>query len=177
MWRVIASGALFQVAWLVCVLAGSASLVLAYTLINLAVHLRFIADLPREPAWLVVICLAGIVLDGVMFLVGVLQNSDGSTVLPFWLVCLWLNFAMALRYSFAFLQRNLVVAAALGALAGPFSYFSGAMLNGDVSLQQPLTYSLSALALTWGLFLPLAAALARSAVFAGSISTKRVEDV
>lgn len=167
--RAIVSGVLFQAAWLVCVLAGSPAIVLAYTAANLFVHLRFIAILPRESSWLLLVTGSGILLDTVAFQGGLLVNADGSSWPPGWLLCLWLNFAMALRYCFAFLQKNLLLAGALGAFAGPSSYFTGALLNGNVQLAQPLFLSLPILSLIWATLLPFLAYLARGYWF-GKVS-------
>ncbi|WP_346836615.1 DUF2878 domain-containing protein [Microbulbifer sp. SAOS-129_SWC] len=168
MGRTLASALLFQLAWFVCVLVPAPGIVLAVTVLNLAVHARFLDRSARQWLWLAVVFIAGAALDTMLFQLGVLQNRDFAAVPPFWLLCLWLNFAAALRTAFAFLQRNLWLAAALGALAGPASYLSGSLLNGSVDLQRPLAVSLAVLAVVWALLLPLFAGLARRPCFLGA---------
>lgn len=161
MWRTVCSAIQFQIAWPVCVLVGSPLIVAAFTVANLWLHTFYVANLPRESGWLVSAWSAGALLDLAVFRSGLLINSDGSIWPPFWLLCLWLNFALAVRYCFAFLQKNLLLASALGAVAGPFSYFVGSALNGQVSLMQPPAQTLIALALIWAVFLPFLVRLAR----------------
>ena len=165
MWRIIASGTLFQVAWLVCVAADNVPLVVGVTAVNFALHWYLIANRQQDFLWVVLISAAGILLDATMFQLGILQNSDAGRLPPYWLVFLWLNFSLALRYCFVFLQRNLWLAGAIGAVAGPFSYYCGTLLNDSVTLQPPLYRSLLILAAIWACFLPAAASLARSACF------------
>ncbi|WP_193164857.1 DUF2878 domain-containing protein [Microbulbifer hainanensis] len=157
---------MFQVTWLICVADDNMQLVIGITVVNLVVHWKFIASRQQDfLLWVVVISGAGILLDGSMFQLGILQNSDAGRLPPYWLVFLWLNFSLALRYCFGFLQRNLWLACAIGAVAGPFSYYCGTLLNDSVTLQPPLYRSLLILVVTWACFLPAAASLARSACF------------
>ena len=162
MHRTLISALQFQVAWFFCVLVPNPVALAVFTLANLWLHLRVVANLERESLWLLSVWCAGVLLDSVLFGSGLFANNDGSVWPPLWLLFLWLNFAMALRYCFAFLQKNLWVTAALGAIAGPSSYFSGAYLNGGVTLAEPVAVSLSVLAVVWALFLPLVAFFARS---------------
>ena len=160
--RTIISALQFQVAWFFCVLVHSPLALTLFTLANLWLHLRVVNNLEREPLWLVGLWCAGVALDSLLFASGLLANTDGSPWPPLWLLLLWLNFAMAVRYCFAFLQKNLLLTALLGAIAGPASYLSGAYLNGGVTLAQPLLVSLLVLGVLWGVFLPSAAYVARS---------------
>ncbi|WP_295799189.1 DUF2878 domain-containing protein [uncultured Microbulbifer sp.] len=161
MWRVVASAVQFQIAWLFCVVVANPIAVALFTLCNLCVHLRYVANLPYEPVWILSVGCAGMLLDTAMFASGVLSSSGGQAFPPIWLLLLWLNFAMALRYCFAFLQKSLWLSAAAGFFAGPASYFTGAYLNGGVVLMSPLFLGLLVLAATWAIFLPLLVALAR----------------
>ncbi|WP_226661000.1 DUF2878 domain-containing protein [Microbulbifer aggregans] len=161
MWRAVLSGIQFQLAWLVCVLVENPVVVTAYTLGNLWFHMRFVADFPGESTCLFRIWCAGVLLDGLLFAGGFLVNQDGSLLPPIWLLCLWANFALALRYAFGFLRKNLWLAAALGGWAGPSSYYLGAQLNGGVSMMQPLAVTLLVFALIWATFLPGLVAFSR----------------
>ncbi|MEX2962295.1 DUF2878 domain-containing protein [Microbulbifer sp. TYP-18] len=165
MWRILVNALLFDIAWPLCVLVDNLALVCAFTLLNLYVHLRFIANLPHEFLWVGMIWVFGVLIDGFLFSQGLMINIDGSKFPPFWLLLLWVNFAMALRYAFFFLQKNLWLAAAVGGVAGPFSYYMGAWLNGTVMFREPVVLSLAVLSLVWALFLPLVAWLARGSLF------------
>ncbi|WP_413665324.1 DUF2878 domain-containing protein [Microbulbifer sp. CNSA002] len=161
MWRFVANALLFDIAWPLCVIVAKVWLVVPFTLVNLFVHLRYIANLPREPLWLAGVFIFGVSIDSILFHLGVMRNDSGSSWPPLWLICLWLNFAMTLRYSLVFLQKNLWLAVILGGFFGPFSYFTGAFLNGTVELHRPLWQSLGTLSVIWACILPLFAYLAR----------------
>ncbi|MFA0810214.1 DUF2878 domain-containing protein [Microbulbifer epialgicus] len=162
MWRFFANALLFDIAWPLCVIVARPWIVVPFTLLNLSIHLIFIANLRWESLWLGVVFLFGVTVDSVLFHLGILQNRSGSLWPPIWLICLWLNFAMTLRYSLVFLQRKLWLAVLLGGFFGPFSYYTGALLNGTVKLHQPLWQSLLLLSLLWALMLLGFARLARA---------------
>ncbi|WP_373565903.1 DUF2878 domain-containing protein [Microbulbifer okhotskensis] len=154
MWRLIVNALLFDIAWPLCVIVAKAWLIIPFTILNLLIHLKFVANLHGEPLWLACILFWGVSIDSVLFHLGVLRNESGSPWPPLWLIFLWLNFAMTLRYSLVFLQKNLWLAAILGGFFGPFSYFTGALLNGTVELHQPLWQSLGILCVIWAVILP-----------------------
>jgi hypothetical protein len=72
---------------------------------------------------------------------------------PYWIVVMWGLFATTLNVSLAWLKQKMVLAALLGAVAGPLAYYAGLKLN---ALQfGDMTVALVALALGWALFTPL----------------------
>lgn len=77
---------------------------------------------------------------------------------PLWLALLWLAFATTIKAFLSFLQTRLVLAALLGMCAGPISYYFAMQLNA-VSFSYPLTYTLTILAITWAVLLPILLAL------------------
>ncbi|WP_143731490.1 DUF2878 domain-containing protein [Microbulbifer sp. GL-2] len=162
MWRFFANAILFDIAWPVCVIIARPWVVVPFTLASLGFHLIFVANLRSEPLWLAGIFLFGVGVDSVLFHLGVLQNLSGSSWPPIWLICLWLNFAMTLRYSLVLLQRNLWLATLLGGIFGPFSYYTGALLNGTVELHRPLWQSILVLSVLWAVMLPAFLRLARA---------------
>ncbi|MCU0935214.1 MAG: DUF2878 domain-containing protein [Gammaproteobacteria bacterium] len=78
----------------------------------------------------------------------------GPTAL--WMVGLWVGFAATLRHSFRLVLGRPLLAAALGAAGGPFSYWAGERL-GAITLGEG---GLIAVAVEWGLALPALAWLA-----------------
>lgn len=125
----------------------------------------FDQGLSRTLLWVVFVTVSGCVMDATLFDVGIFASAAGYTLLPLWLGFLWVNFALALRFAFSFLQRNLWVAAVLGMVGGPLSYLLGAKINSDVILAEPLLSTLVILAGLWGVFLPLIMRCARLELF------------
>ena len=69
------------------------------------------------------------------------------------MVALWLNLAMALHTSLRWLTGRCLLAAVLGTITGPLSYYAGVRL-GALTFNPNLVISLVVLALVWGLALP-----------------------
>ncbi|NIV74163.1 MAG: DUF2878 family protein, partial [Gammaproteobacteria bacterium] len=70
-----------------------------------------------------------VVLAGAMSFPAQAQLGAPSTL---WMVTLWLGFAATLRHALGWIRGRYFVAAALGALAGPFAYWSGSKLGAVV---------------------------------------------
>ncbi|WP_193754330.1 DUF2878 domain-containing protein [Microbulbifer sp. Q7] len=173
------SGLVFEGVWLVCVLSPGVTVLAAVTLANLLIHL-WLFDLQAAPGertssvvrtllWVALVALSGAAMDALLFHFGQFATSAEFRFLPLWLAFLWVNFSLALRFAFRFLQRNLWVAALFGATGGPLSYWVGAKINGDVILGQPIMATVLLLALLWAVYLPVLMACARSSVFSGSL--------
>jgi hypothetical protein len=84
---------------------------------------------------------------------------------PLWVWALWTAFAMTLNHSLAFLRGRPGACALLGALGGPLAYWTAAGAFDAVDFTVPVAQVMAALALAWGLALPLlvAASTRRSA--------------
>ena len=174
-WRLILSGIIFEGVWLFCVLAPSSALIIVLTLANLLFHLWLFYGschiaartnhIRRTLLWLMYVLVLGAGMDAALFRGGVFISTGMFNIIPFWLAALWLNFAIALRFSLVFLQRNLWVAAIFGLVGGPLSYFFGARIGGQVIIAEPVWLSLGVLGVLWGFFLPLMAYGARASIF------------
>lgn len=81
---------------------------------------------------------------------------------PAWILALWVNLALTINHSTAFLQRNLYVAAILGALGAPLSYLIAARAWHAVWLSEPLATTLLILAALWAVATPVLCAVARA---------------
>ncbi|MEO5626840.1 MAG: DUF2878 domain-containing protein [Dokdonella sp.] len=81
---------------------------------------------------------------------------------PVWILALWVNLALTMNHSLAFLQRNLYVAAILGAIGAPLSYLIAARAWHAVWLAEPLAPTLLILAALWAVATPILCALART---------------
>ncbi len=131
-WQVLLFNALrFEAGWLLCVLAGSWVAALAGGSL-LAWHLWRCA-LPGEWRLIAGFAVLGLMIDGGLHLLGGFNFNDQALVLgllPLWLWMLWPLFATLIYHSLAWLWRYPLLAALLGAVSGPLSYYGGALLAG-----------------------------------------------
>lgn len=152
----------FQCGWIACVAFGNAGALIAL-LVLLPLQARWPARRAApEWAWIAGIAGLGLAMDLGWQYFGLLR-FEGQLVLgmPLWLVVLWTMFAGTMFHSLAFLQRRLLLAAALGAITGPLSYLAGMRLGAASSTHDAMTIAL-AMAPAWALLLPLSARMARS---------------
>lgn len=151
----------YQLTWFASVLGAASSqqwLGLAVASLALAFHLRLVPAPVEEMKWIIVAGLAGYVVDSGLGAVGVFEFRQGeaefSWLAPFWLLGLWLVFATTFRSSLAWLGGHLRLAAAIGTIVGPLSYYAGDRL-GALQIGPPLTPHLIVLSLIWSLLLPM----------------------
>jgi hypothetical protein len=152
--RAVLNALCFQVGWLACVAGGNRGALLAGLLI-LPLHARFVSRCPRE--WCVAVVLAGLglAMDLAWQAAGVVR-FEGALLyaVPPWLAMLWLLFALSLFHSLAWLRRSAWLAAAIGAISGPFTYLAGLRLGAAVSPLPEWQLAL-VMAPAWALLLPL----------------------
>lgn len=162
--RTLLNVVLFQVGWIGCLLLDGLQ-VLVLTLSILALHQLIVVQQRREWLLIAAVTLAGGAGDAVLQQFAILNFPDATPFIPLWLVCLWLLFASTLSHALSWLQTRLYLASAMGAVAGPFSYYAGAQLS-PAFLGQPLALSLLCLGVFWAVFFPL------SLVFAAKLMEK-----
>lgn len=151
----------YQLTWFASVLGAASSqewLGPAVASFALACHLRIVREPVAEIKWIVAAGLAGYIVDSGLGVAGLFEFRQGgaefSWLAPLWLLGLWLVFATTFRSSLAWLGDRLSVAALLGAIVGPLSYYAGDRL-GALQIGPPLTPRLIVLALVWSLLLPM----------------------
>lgn len=149
----------FQIGWLACVLGAGRDRPLlgpAVVAMFLGLYLWLSPSRSRSGRFILTVGLIGATIDTLLGIVGVFTFRAGvfpAWACPPWLVALWLNFASALESSLSWLARRTVLAAALGAVAGPLSYYAGDAL-GALQLSHHRTVSVMILAILWGTLLP-----------------------
>ncbi len=155
----------FQAGWFACVLGAAQGWPWTGTAVAAAVvalHL-WRAARPAQELKLVAIALAiGATWDSLLVNLDLVEFPSGIVVdgvAPLWILALWALFATTLNVSLRWLQDRLLVAAALGAVAGPLSYWAGARL-GALELIDPVP-ALLALAIGWAAMTPLLLEIAR----------------
>jgi len=158
--------ALFQAGWLACVLGAAKGVPAVAPLVASAIVARhaWISRAPRRELLLVCLVSAiGAVWDSALAASGLLAFREGVVVegtAPYWIIALWALFATTLNRSLAWLHGRYGLAAALGAVSGPLSYWAGARLDA-LEFGQPAV-ALAALALGWAAILPALMRLAQA---------------
>jgi Protein of unknown function (DUF2878) len=150
---------LFYVGWFACVWGAATQRPLLgplLMLLTLGVHFFFVPNAAREARLLAIAGLLGFSLDTAQAALGAFafHGTGMSTwVSPPWMVALWLNFATTLHTSLNWLTGRYLLAAILGVIGGPLSYYAGAQL-GALSLHPNITLSMLTVAVAWGGALP-----------------------
>lgn len=154
-----------QVGWFACVLSAAAGrawigVVIACALI--ALHVARAPTPARELALLLIAGVIGAVGDTILVQLGVLRFSAAHPpgVTTLWMITLWIVFATTLRYALAWMHTRLLLAALVGAIAGPAAYLAGERLGAIVIADSPL--ALLAIAVEWALALPALLIAARA---------------
>ncbi len=75
--------------------------------------------------------------------------EHSSFIIPLWLILLWASFAATILHSMAWLLEKTWLAALLGAIAAPWSYYAGSLLK-SIELTSP---ALISVALAWAILL------------------------
>lgn len=154
----------FQVGWFACVLGAAQGWPLAGAALALVIavwHTARAARPAQEAKLIVAAVLIGAAWDSSLAALGWLSFVSVITdaMAPPWILGLWALFATTLNVSLNWLKGRWLVAALLGGIAGPLSYWAGARL-GAVVLVEPVP-ALVALSIGWAILMPLLMALAR----------------
>ena len=165
----------FQGAWFACILGAAyerpwtgviavAALAVMHMLFMVRSDARF-----GETVLLLGAAALGWIGDSLLVVTGVLTFAESAQIggpSPWWMVALWVNLAMTLRFSMGWMRGRMAVAAVFGAIGGPLAYFAGAKL-GAVTLGVDLFAGLGAVAALWAAAMPLLLVLERRTNFAG----------
>ncbi len=157
--KILVNIVLFQVGWLCCVLAAANSMPLAGTAAAMLVvswHLASSYDPRKELTLLLVAALIGTVWESILVSAGWLMYPSGTFVqgvAPVWIIAMWMLFATTLNISLRWLKYRPGLAAVLGAIAGPATFYTGYQLGGvDIP---DLPVAMLVLAAGWALLMPL----------------------
>lgn len=157
---------LFQAGWFASVLGAARGfpwLGPVVVTVVIAVHLARSPDRGAEARLLGFAVSAGILAENLMTVSGLYSAAPWPFPAPFaplWLPAMWGNFATTVNVSLRGLAPYPLVAALLGAAAGPLAYYAGEAL-GAVRFGIPAWRGLAALAILWGAAIPGFFALAR----------------
>jgi Protein of unknown function (DUF2878) len=154
----LANAVLFQLGWFACVLGAARGHPWAGTALAACIvawHIRCAARPVDEIRLLALVVLIGAVWDSLLVTLGWIAYPSGtllSGAAPYWIVALWALFATSLNVSMRWLKQRPWLAAALGAVCGPLSYWAALRL-GAVEFVHPLR-AIAALALGWSMIMP-----------------------
>lgn len=146
----------FLACWWLC--AGFADWGGLAALVLILIHLALQPQRKPELSVLLLCGSLGMLADAMLMSQGWLAFGT-STMLPFWLVVLWVAFAATLNHSLVFLHKRIALASLLGAVFGPVSYWSGMQL-GRLQFPHSTTSTMLLLGLVWAVLMPALVALA-----------------
>ena len=149
----------FQTAWFAAVLGAAQHTPLWGTATVLAAigwHLAASARPAQEARLVAAAALIGFCVETAVALQGHVVYPSGQPIellAPYWMVALWGLLAITLNVTMRWLKGRHALAALLGAIAGPASFYSGAQLGG-VRIIDMLPVLLT-LAAGWAVLMPL----------------------
>ncbi len=137
----------FQLCWIACVIGGN---LWASLCVSLFMFWHW-WQLKTGELWLIItITLGGTLFDSLLLNLDLLTfPSYEGPLIPLWLILLWTAFSATLYHSMAWLLKKPLLAAALGAVAAPWSYYAGSLFDA-VQLTSP---ALLLIASAWALLL------------------------
>ena len=148
----------FQSAWLAAVVGAAHQLPLWGTAAvgaALAWHLAVSARPADEAKLFGLACLIGFAVETGQVGLGHVAYPSGQPVsylAPYWMVALWGLLAIALNVTMRWMKGRYLLAAVLGAIAGPASFLSGVKLGGAQFVA--MTPALVTMACTWAVLMP-----------------------
>jgi len=161
--RQLANVVVFEAAWFAAILGaahGAPAWGTAAVVAAIAWHVAISARPRAELALAGLLCVIGGVAESLVVAQGHVVYPSGQPVAwlaPYWLVALWAEFAIALNVTLRWLKHRPLLAALLGAVAGPLSFVGGVRLGGARFVDT--VPALITLAVMWGLLMPLVMAL------------------
>lgn len=150
---------LFQAAWFAAVLGAAQGMpwlgVIAVPA-AFAVHLAFVRGRKGELLLAAAAAVIGFMTDTALIATGAFSPVPFLFPHPLsvpWMVMLWVNLAMTLNASMAWLRGRYALGALFGAVGGPAAYASGAQLGAMTAF--PSTSGLLAIGTAWAITFPL----------------------
>ncbi len=154
----------FKVGWVSAVMGAASQMPWLGPLVFAVVafiHLRLARRPELELGLVIAAGVIGIWFDSFIVAMGWVAYPSGQfspLLAPYWIITMWMLFATTLNRSMVWLRGRVLLAAVLGAVAGPASYFAGQKL-GAIEFVDPVA-ALLALAVGWAVIMPVLMALA-----------------
>ena len=163
--NILLNAVVFKIAWLSTIFGGANGLPLLGPLAVMAavgIHLWRAPEPTRELTLVIMTGAIGFSCDSGMGAAGWLSYSSGTFVAglaPYWILAMWMLFATTLNVTFRWLHNRTGLAAMMGAVFGPLSYFAGSAA-GAVNIIEPAIV-FTVLSVSWAILLPGLLQLAR----------------
>lgn len=120
-------------------------------------HFSAAANRRADLVLVAVACAVGLVVDTAFIQAHLLAYAEPlpfAAVAPYWILGMWINFALTLNGSMRWLHGRYLLAAGLGAIGGPLAYMAGVGL-GAAELLASGTVVYGSLAVAWAIVVPL----------------------
>ena len=131
-------------------------------LVAILLHLYYAHNPSREFLLIVIAGAIGAVYESLLLSAGWLSYSTGviiAGIAPYWMIGMWMLFATTLNMAMRWFHSNLWLAALLGGVLGPVSYYIGSRIGAVTFVDYPK--ALLALAVGWATLMPVLLLLAR----------------
>jgi Protein of unknown function (DUF2878) len=161
---------MFNVSWLAIVLSQSDFWAPLLAATHLIIHFVLMGRGRVELQLIMAVSVFGLLLDQLLFRIGVFTLAGSNGFAPLWLSCLWPVLATTLMHAFSSLNTRLLLAVMVGAIGGAASYTAGTRLSG-IAFGSP-DYGPLIMASLWALLFPL---LLRAAQYSATTKVAQYE--
>jgi len=156
-WNIISA----NIGWLACILGAARGhhwLGLVVVPILFVIHITAIERQKIHNVFIVALTTMffGFLMDTLLIIFGTVEPNRFLIPGPFttiWDIMIWANFSLTLDTSLRFLQKRPFVAAVLGAIFAPGTYYAGSRL-GALHFSEPVTLSLLWVGVVWLFAMP-----------------------
>ena len=157
-----------NIGWLACILGAARGhywLGLVVVSILFVIHITAIERHKMRKIFIVALLTTaiGFLMDTTLIIVGAVEPNRWVMPAPFttiWDLMIWANFSLMLDVSLRFLQKRPLVAAFLGAICAPGTYYAGDRL-GALNFSEPVFRSLLWVGAVWLFAMPCLSLTAR----------------
>jgi len=147
MLKTLVNAAIFQLGWIVSVLYGNVAAGLVFV-IAVAVYGVFYLRSQSDILLICSVILLGYLGDTLLGSLGILIYPSGRVFPPFWMVTLWLLFAMSLPWSLRWIAQRRFWFILFSAIGGPLSYVIGVNLTA-VQFGNGIVYAVTLVSMLW----------------------------
>ena len=157
-----------NIGWLACILGAARGhywLGLVVVSILFVIHITAIESHKIRKIFIVALLTTaiGFLMDTTLIIVGAVEPNRWVMPAPFttiWDLMIWANFSLTLDVCLRFLQRRPLVAAFLGAICAPGTYYAGDRL-GALNFSEPVFRNLLWVGAVWLFTMPCLSLMAR----------------